>query len=100
MTTVSSIVSEDEFSALTKSARYTPSPYGDDVAALVPGVARKITIPTDKSGRYVVNNLNKAAKEAGVKLQVILREKATPPVVLFRLAATPEVVSPETDVPA
>jgi hypothetical protein len=85
------------FAALKRTARAVDSPYLEDVKALRKGFARKIDIPEGSSGRKVVNDVHKAAKQLGVKVQVLLREKATPPMVVFKLADEPVADSTKSE---
>lgn len=77
--------SAEEFEKITKTSRATPSPYESAVKAAVPGEGYGIKIREGVQSRTIVNNLHKAAKSVGVKIQVRVREKATPPIVTFQL---------------
>ena len=81
-------LTDDEFAALAKQTRTkTPSEFEDDVRNAVIGKAYSRAIPADQVARTIVNKLTKAAKALDVKIQIIVREKATPPVVVFRTLA-------------
>ena len=75
----------DDFAKITKTTRATPSPYESVVKDAKPGEGYGIRIREGVQTRTIVNNLHKAAKAVGVKIQVRVREKATPPVVTFQL---------------
>lgn len=75
----------EEFAKITKTTRATPSPYESIVKAAVPGEGYGVRIREGVQSRTIVNNLHKAAKAVGVKIQVRVREKATPPIVTFQL---------------
>jgi hypothetical protein len=80
------LLSDDEFAAYAKTTRTkTPSPYELDVKSAKVGQAYMREIPVDEVSRTVVYKLTKAAKALNVKIQIIVREKATPPVVVFRV---------------
>lgn len=79
-------LSDAEFEAVAKQTRTkTPSVYESDVKAAVVGKAYQRAIPEGDVARTIVNKLAKAAKALDVKIQIIVREKATPPVVVFRI---------------
>ena len=81
-------LSDVEFEAVAKQTRTkTPSVYEEDVKNAVIGKAYQRAIPEGEVARTIVNKLTKAAKALDVKIQIIVREKATPPVVVFRTLA-------------
>ena len=87
-------LSDAEFEAVAKQTRTkTPSVYEEDVKNAVVGKAYQRAIPEGEVARTIVNKLTKAAKALDVKIQIIVREKATPPVVVFRTLA-PVVETP------
>ena len=84
-------LTDEEFSTLAKQVRTkTPSIYEEDVKHAVLGKAYSRAIPEGEVARTIVNKLTKAAKALDVKIQIIVREKATPPVVVFRTLAPVE----------
>ena len=81
-------LTDDEFTELARTTRTkTPSPYEADVLNAKLGVGYSRPIPEGEIARTVVNKLVKAAKAQNIKIQIIVREKATPPVVVFRTLA-------------
>ncbi len=81
-------LTDDEFAALAKQTRTkTPSIYEQDVSNAVVGHGYSRAIPEGEVSRTIVNKLTKAAKALDLKIQIIVREKATPPVVVFRILA-------------
>ena len=79
-------LSDAEFEAVAKQTRTkTPSVYEKDVSDAVIGKAYSRAIPDGEVARTIVNKLTKAAKALNIKIQIIVREKATPPVVVFRV---------------
>ena len=90
--------SAEEFAKITKTSRATPSPYESIVKNAVPNEGYGIRIREGVQSRTIVNNLHKAAKAVGVKVQVRVREKATPPIVTFQLVnVTPVAESSATE---
>ena len=88
-------LTDDEFTALAKQTRTkTPSVYEEDVKNAVIGKAYSRAIPEGEVARTIVNKLTKAAKALDVKIQIIVREKAPPPAVIFR------VLPPVVETPA
>ena len=84
-------LTDDEFAAYAKQTRTkAPSVYEKDVSDAVIGHAYSRNIPEGEVARTIVNKLAKAAKALDVKIQIIVREKATPPVVVFRILAPVE----------
>ena len=87
-------LTDDEFSALAKQTRTkAPSIYEEDVKNAVIGKAYSRVIPEGEVACTIVNKLTKAAKALDVKIQIIVREKVMPPVVVFRILA-PVVETP------
>lgn len=82
-------LSPEKFAALSKTSRAVPSPYENDVREAAPGEAYAIDLSKELPARKVVNNLHKAAKAVGKKIQVRVRENAKPPVVIFQVVAVP-----------
>lgn len=70
-------LSLDQFNELTKrTVQATPSPYESDVQTATADNAYFVAIDEETTSRTIVNNLHKAARALGVKLQVAVREKA------------------------
>ena len=95
----------EQFAALTKTARAVPSPYEENVRAAKLKEPKAVAIPTDDSlsSRTIVNNLHKAGKAVNKKLQVVVREKATPPMVIWQVIVddtTKTADAPEATAPA
>ena len=79
-------MSDAEFAEVSKQTRVkTPSVYENDVKSAAVGKAYSRVIPEGELARTIVNKLTKAAKALNLKIQVIVREKATPPMVVFRI---------------
>lgn len=87
----------EEFAKITKTTRATPSPYEAAVRAAKPGEGYGVKIRDGVQSRTIVNNLHKAAKAVGVKIQVRVREKATPPVVTFQVVNSPVAETAPTE---
>ena len=87
-------LTDEEFAAYAKQTRVkAPSVYEKDVSDAVIGHAYSRNIPEGEVSRTIVNKLSRAAKALDVKIQIIVREKATPPVVVFRILAPVEETS-------
>lgn len=83
-------LTDAEWDTVTKTARTAaPSPYLDNVKTAVVGKNYAVAITEETKSRTIVNQLHKAAAEAKVTLQVVVREKNAPPLVAWRLAPKP-----------
>ena len=79
-------LTDEEFAAYAKQTRTkTPSIYEQDLKDAVVGKGYSRPIPAGEVSRTIVNKITKAAKALDLKVQVIVREKATPPAVIFRV---------------
>ena len=88
-------LTDDEFAAYAKQTRTkTPSIYEQDLRDAVVGKGYSRPIPENEVARTIVNKITKAAKALDLHIQIIVREKATPPAVIFR------VLPPVVETPA
>lgn len=79
-------LTDEQWADITKSSRVVqPSPYQDAVNAAVLGKNYAVPITTETTSRTIVNNLHKAERVAKKSLQVVVRDKATPPLVAWRV---------------
>lgn len=91
-------LTDAEWDTVTKTARTAaPSPYLDNVKNAVVGKNYAVAITEDEKSRTIVNNLHKAAKDLKLTLQVVVREKNTPPLVAWRLAPKPTETTPVSE---
>ena len=88
-------LTDDEFAAYAKQTRTkTPSIYEQDLRDAVVGKGYSRPIPENEVARTIVNKITKAAKALDLHIQIIVREKATPPAVIFRVLPPVAVETP------